>query len=315
MPMPKSEFIWMNGKLVPWDEATIHICSHVIHYGSSVFEGMRVYDTPKGSMAFRLEEHTERLFNSAKIYRMEIPFTKDDINSAILNLVGVNKLKACYVRPVVYRGYESLGVDPTPCPIDVAIAVWPWGKYLGDDALEKGVKVGFSSWNRMAPNTLPAMAKCGANYMNSQLIKQEALTHGYVEGIALDVFGHVSEGSGENIFLVRNGALVTPTFTASILPGITRRTVMRLAQEMGIKVIEQNVPREAVYLADEVFFTGSAAEITPIAYVDGVKIGEGSAGPITKKLQKAFFDVIDGNTEDKHGWLTKIPTPQEVAAK
>jgi branched-chain amino acid aminotransferase len=315
MPIPKSEFIWMNGKLVPWDDAKIHICSHVIHYGSSVFEGMRVYDTPGGSMAFRLHEHTERLFNSAKIYRMEIPFTQDEINDAILHLVGINKLKACYVRPVVYRGYDSLGVDPTSCPVDVAIAVWPWGKYLGDDALEKGVKVGFSSWNRMAPNTLPAMAKCGANYMNSQLIKQEALTHGYVEGIALDVFGHVSEGSGENIFLVRRGALVTPTFTASILPGITRRTVMRLATEMGIKVIEQNVPREAVYLADEVFFTGSAAEITPIAYVDGVKIGEGHAGPVTKKLQKAFFDVIEGRTEDKHGWLTKIPVPQEVPAK
>lgn len=305
--MTPVDYIWMNGKLVKWDQAKIHICSHVIHYGSAVFEGMRVYKTPKGPAAFRLEDHTDRLFNSAKIYRMNIPFSKDDINQAILQLVGVNKLAECYVRPIVYRGYGALGVDPSRCPIDVAIAVWPWGKYLGEGALENGVSVCFSSWNRIAPNTMPAMAKSSANYMNSQLIKLEALSHGYHEGIALDVYGHVSEGSGENVFLVRKGALITPTFSASILPGITRSSVIRLAQSLGIKVIEQNVPRESLYLADEVFFTGSAAEITPISKIDDLVIGDGKRGPITKMLQDEFFGLIRGEREDANGWLTPVP--------
>ena len=305
--MTPTDFIWMNGKLVKWDEATVHVCSHVIHYGSSVFEGMRVYETPDGPAAFRLREHSQRLLNSAKIYRMEVPYTAEQLDQAILDTVGANNLNACYVRPVVYRGYKSLGVDPGQCPVDVAIAVWPWGQYLGEDALKNGVSVCVSSWNRLAPNTMPSMAKAGANYMNSQLIKMEAISHGYVEGIALDTSGHVSEGSGENIFLVRNGALVTPTFAASILPGITRRSVIKLAMDMGIKVIEQNVPREALYLADEVFFTGSAAEITPISYIDNIKVGEGKAGPLTLKLQQAFFDIIEGRAEDKYNWLTPIP--------
>lgn len=312
MSLTPTEYIWMDGKLTKWEEARIHVLSHVVHYGSSVFEGLRVYKTANGPAAFRLAEHTERLYNSARIYRMEIPFTPEEINEAILNLVAVNKMDECYVRPIAYRGYGDLGVDPRGAPVSVTIAVWPWGKYLGEEALTKGVDVGFSSWNRMAPNTLPAMAKCGANYMNSQLIKLEAIAHGYVEGIALDVTGHVSEGSGENVFLVRRGALVTPTFTASILPGITRRSVIRLAEDMGIKVIEQNVPREALYLADEVFFTGSAAEITPIRAIDGITIGCGSCGPMTAKLQKAFFDIIKGKAEDKYGWLTKVPQPNEV---
>jgi branched-chain amino acid aminotransferase len=311
--MTPTEYIWMNGKLVKWEEATIHICSHVIHYGSSVFEGMRVYKTAKGSAAFRLRDHSQRLFNSAKIYRMKIPFTVDQIDEAILNTIGANGLEECYVRPVVYRGFGTLGVDPSNCPVDVAIATWPWGKYLGEDAMENGVSVCFSSWNRIAPNTMPAMAKAGANYMNSQLIKMEAISHGYVEGIALDVSGNVSEGSAENIFLVRRGTLITPTFSASILPGITRSSVIRLAEDMGIKVIEQNVPREALYLADEVFFTGSAAEITPISRIDNIVIGEGKAGPITKKLQAAFFDVVGGRTKDKYGWLTPVPKYKEVA--
>lgn len=311
--MTPTEYIWMNGKLVKWDDAKIHICSHVIHYGSSVFEGMRIYKTAKGPVAFRLRDHSERLLNSAKIYRMEIPYTADELDEAMLNTVGANGLEECYVRPVAYRGYGTLGVDPSNCPVDVAIATWPWGKYLGDEALEKGVSVCFSSWNRIAPNTMPAMAKAGANYMNSQLIKMEAISHGYAEGIALDVSGNVSEGSGENIFLVRKGVLITPTFAASILPGITRSSVIRLAEDMGIKVIEQNVPREALYLADEVFFTGSAAEITPISRIDNIVIGEGKAGPITKKLQTAFFDVISGRTKDKYGWLTLVPEYKEVA--
>jgi branched-chain amino acid aminotransferase len=311
--MTPTEYIWMNGKLVKWEEATIHICSHVIHYGSSVFEGMRVYKTAKGSAAFRLRDHSQRLFNSAKIYRMKIPFTVDQIDEAILNTIGANGLEECYVRPVVYRGFGTLGVDPSNCPVDVAIATWPWGKYLGEDAMENGVSVCFSSWNRIAPNTMPAMAKAGANYMNSQLIKMEAISHGYAEGIALDVSGNVSEGSAENIFLVRRGVLITPTFSASILPGITRSSVIRLAEDMGIKVIEQNVPREALYLADEVFFTGSAAEITPISEIDNIVIGEGKAGPMTKKLQTAFFDVVSGRAEDKYGWLTPVPEYKEVA--
>ncbi len=305
--MQTTEFIWMNGKLNKWEDAKIHVLSHVVHYGSSVFEGLRVYKTANGPAAFRLQDHTDRLFNSAKLYRMKIPFTKDEINEACLNLVGAKGLDECYIRPIVYRGYSSLGVDPTDCPIDVAIAVWPWGKYLGEGALENGVSAGVSSWNRIAPNTMPAMAKAGANYMNSQLIKMEALAHGYSEGIALDIFGHVSEGSGENIFMVRKGVLVTPTFAASILPGITRNSVIRMAEDMGLKVIERNVPRESLYLADEVFFTGSAAEITPISNIDNIKIGNGKCGPITRQLQDAFFDIVLGKGEDKFNWLTPIP--------
>jgi branched-chain amino acid aminotransferase len=314
MAFNKVEKIWMNGQLINWDDAKIHVLSHVVHYGSSIFEGERCYKTPTGPACFRLREHTNRLFNSAKIYRMDIPFTKDEIDQAILNLIAVNKLDECYIRPVVYRGYENLGVDPRVCPVDVTIAVWPWGKYLGEEAMEQGVSVCVSSWNRNAPNTMPMMAKAGANYMNSQLIKLEAISHGYVEGIALDVYGMVSEGSGENIFLVQRGNLITPSFGSSVLPGITRRTIIHLAKEMGIKVIEEPVPREALYIADEVFFTGSAAEVTPISQIDGIKIGKGRAGDITKTLQKAYFDIVEGRAEDKHGWLTKVPASVEVKA-
>ena len=298
--------IWMNGEMVDWADAKIHVLSHVVHYGSSVFEGGRVYSTDRGPVVFRMRAHVDRLYNSAKIYRMQIPFAKEDIEHAICELVQVNELEAAYVRPVVYRGYTSLGVDPRECPVDVTIAVWRWGKYLGPEALEQGVDVCVSSWHRMAPNTFPAMAKCGANYMNSQLIKLEAISHGYVEGIALDPTGHVSEGSGENIFLVRDGALITPSFGSSILPGITRNCVIRLAEEMGMKVIEENIPREALYLADEVFFTGSAAEITPIRSIDGIPVGEGHRGPVAKKLQEAFFDIVEGRKPDRYGWLTFV---------
>jgi branched-chain amino acid aminotransferase len=306
MPFNKADKIWMNGKLVNWDDAKIHVLSHVVHYGSSVFEGMRCYKTPKGPACFRLQEHTDRLFNSAKIYRMEIPFSRDEINEAILNLIAVNKLDECYIRPIVYRGYDTLGVDPRKCPVDVTLAAWSWGKYLGEDAMDNGVSVCVSSWNRNAPNTMPMMAKAGANYMNSQLIKLEAISHGYVEGIALDTRGMVSEGSGENIFVVQRGALVTPSFCCSILPGITRNTVITLALETGMKVIEQPIPREALYIADEVFFTGSAAEITPISRIDGIVIGSGKAGDYTKKLQKRFFDIVEGRMPDEHHWLTFV---------
>ena len=316
MAFKKVDKIWMNGKFVNWDDAKIHVLSHVVHYGSSVFEGQRCYQTPKGPACFRLAEHTDRLFNSAKIYRMQIPFDKEAINKAILDLIAINKLETCYIRPVVYRGYENLGVDPRTCPVDVTIAVWPWGKYLGEDAMENGVSVCVSSWQRNAPNTMPMMAKAGANYMNSQLIKLEAISHGYVEGIALDVNGMVSEGSGENIFLIRYGrdkaTLITPSFGCSVLPGITRRTVITLAEEIGLKVIEEPVPREALYIADEVFFTGSAAEITPISKIDGIVIGEGRAGKITKQLQKAFFDIVEGRVADRYEWLTYVPAAHTV---
>ena len=305
MAFEKVDKIWMNGQFVNWDDAKIHVLSHVVHYGSSLFEGVRCYNTKKGTAVFRLAEHTKRLFDSCKIYKMKIPYTAEQLNQAQLELIRINKMESCYIRPLVYRGYNALGVDPSSCPVDVAIAVWRWGKYLGADALDKGVDVCVSSWNRMASNTFPAMAKAGANYMNSQLIKLEAIQNGYVEGIALDHNGMVSEGSGENLFAYFEGCLLTPPYNASILPGITRKTVITLAREMGIEVWERNIPREMLYIADEVFLTGSAAEITPIRSIDRITIGEGVAGPITKKLQQAFFDVIE-NGNDKHGWLTFV---------
>ncbi len=306
MGFEKVDKIWMNGKYVNWDDAKIHVLSHVIHYGSGIFEGIRCYNTPKGPAIFRLIEHTVRLFNSCKIYRIDIPFTKEEINQGIIELIKINKLKECYIRPLVYRGYDSLGVDPTGVPIDVCLAVWPWGKYLGPEALEQGVDVGVSSWRRNAPGTMPAMAKATANYMNSQLIRLEARAHGYVEGIALDVYGHVSEGSGENLFIVRKGRLVTPSFGSSILPGITRNTIVRLAKDMGIDVIEEDIPREALYIADEVFFTGSAAEVSPIRSIDGIQVGEGKRGPITRKLQDKFFSIFGEGYDDKYNWLTYV---------
>jgi branched-chain amino acid aminotransferase len=296
----------MNGKLIPWSEANIHIASHVIHYGTSLFEGFRAYDTPKGSAILQLQAHTKRLYNSCKMYRMDIPYTQEEFNSAIINTIKANHLSSCYIRPIVYRGYGSLGVDPFPCPVDCAILVWEWGQYLGDEAVEKGVDVRVSSWSRMAPNTFPALAKSGANYMNSQLIKMEALTEGYVEGIALNVRGHVSEGSGENVFLVNDGTVHTPPLSASILPGITRATVIQLLTDMEIPVVEDTTPREMLYIADEVFFTGSAAEITPIKSIDKITIGSGERGPITKRLQEEFFAYINGEREDKYDWLTYV---------
>lgn len=298
--------IWFNGKFVEWKDATIHILSHVVHYGSSVFEGLRCYNTPKGPTVFRLQDHTRRLFDSAKIYRLDIPFTQEEINQAVLDTLKENNQKEAYIRPIALRGYHSLGVDPRKCPVQIAIATWKWGQYLGDEALEKGVDVRVSSWVRMAPNSFPALAKAGGHYLNSQLIKLEALTDGYVEGIALDVNGYVSEGSGENLFLIYNGRLCTPPLGASVLPGITRASVIKLARDMGIKMVEQLIPREALYIADELFLTGSAAEITPIRSVDRINVGSGKRGPITEMLQKRFFDVINGEIEDRYNWLTYV---------
>src|SRR6185295_12666954 len=298
--------IWMNGKFVEWKDANIHIGSHVIHYGSGVFEGARCYATPKGSACFRLDEHLLRLMNSAKIYRMEYPLDLAGWRSAVLDTIRVNEMRACYIRPLVYRGYDTLGVNPLNNPVDAAIMLWDWGAYLGPEALESGVDVKVSSWSRMAPNTLPAMAKATANYANSALIKMEALADGYAEGIALDVSGNVSEGSGQNIFIVRDGAIYTPPLGSSILGGITRDSVITLARDLGYTVVESILPREALYIADEVFFVGTAAEVTPVRSVDKQKIGAGRRGPITQALQQAFFDVINGEVPDTHGWLTYV---------
>ena len=304
--MEKSAKIWMNGKMVDWDDAQIHILSHVVHYGSSIFEGARCYKTPAGPAIFRLPDHTGRLFNSCRIYRMEIPFSPEQIDEAIIELIRVNELEACYIRPLVYRGYETLGVDPSKCPVDVSIAVWKWGKYLGEESIEKGVDVRVSSWNRMAPNTFPFMAKAGANYMNSQLIKMEALQDGYAEGIALDVFGTISEGSAQNLFVLFQDKLYTPPLSASILPGITRDSVITLAGEMGLNVVEQLIPREMLYVAEELFFTGSAVEVCPIRSVDRIPIGAGERGPVTRELQERFFQIVTGQAEDAYGWLTHV---------
>jgi len=306
--------IWMNGTLVDWKDATIHIASHVVHYGSGVFEGARCYATPKGSACFRLDAHMLRLQQSAKIYRMEYPLDLAGWMKAVVDTIRANQMKSCYIRPLVYRGYESLGVNPVNNPVDAAIMVWDWGAYLGKDAIEEGVDVKISSWTRMAPNTLPAMAKSTANYANSALVKMEALADGYSEGIVLDVAGHVSEGSGQNIFVVRDGALYTPPLGSSILGGITRDTVMTLARGLGFSVTETVMPRESLYIADEVFFVGTAAEVTPIRSIDKITVGSGRRGPLTEAIQRAFFDVVHGETPDTHGWLTYV-YPEETALR
>ena len=305
-PFNENGKIWMNGDLVPWKDANVHIASHVIHYGSSLFEGFRAYENSQGTVIFRLGAHTQRLYNSCKMYRMEIPYSQEEFNLAVIDTVKSNGFKSCYIRPIVYRGYGTLGVDPFPNPVNCAILVWEWGTYLGEAALEEGVNAKVSTWQRMAPNTLPALSKSGANYMNSQLIKMEALVEGYVEGIALNTSGFVSEGSGENIFVVTDGILRTPPISSSILPGITRNSVIQLAREEGIMVVEDNIPREMLYIADEVLFTGSAAEITPIRSIDKITIGSGRRGPITKMLQDAFFSYIKGEREDRFNWLTHV---------
>jgi branched-chain amino acid aminotransferase len=314
MAFPGTGKIWMNGKLVEWKDANIHIASHVIHYGSGVFEGARCYATPRGSACFRLDTHMQRLQHSMKIYRMEYALDLAGWQNAVLETIRANQMKACYIRPIVYRGYGALGVNPLPNPVDAAIMLWDWGTYLGAGALEDGADVKISTWSRMAPNTLPATAKSSANYANSALSKMEALADGYSEAIALDVFGNISEGSGQNIFTVRNGIVYTPTLGSSILGGITRDSVMTLARDQGIPVQEAVIPRETLYTADEVFVVGTAAEITPIKSVDRIAIGSGKRGPITERLQNAFFDVINGRVADVHGWLTYV-YPEEASLR
>lgn len=312
MSFPATGQIWMNGKFVDWKDANIHIASHVVHYGSGVFEGARCYATSRGSACFRLDEHLLRLQRSAKIYRMDYPLDLAGWRDAVLQTIRINAMKECYIRPIIYRGYETLGVNPLGNPVDAAILVWEWGAYLGQGALEGGVDVKVATWARMAPNTMPAMAKATANYANSVLIKMEALADGYAEGIALDVAGHISEGSGQNVFIVRDGTIYTPPLSASILGGITRDTVITLARDLRFTVVETNLPRESLYIADEVFFVGTAAEVTPIRSVDKITVGSGRRGPVTDALQKAFFEVVNAQTPDAHGWLTWV-YPDEVA--
>ena len=315
MPVQKTEKIWRNGKWINWDDAQIHVLSHVVSYGSAVFEGIRCYETTQGPAIFRLREHMQRLINSAKIYRMELPYSLDDFCNTAAEVVRVNKMNSCYVKPIVLRGYGEVGVNPLSSPIDIYMACWHWGAYLGPEALSKGVDVGVSSWTRIAPNTLPAMSKAAANYMNSQLIRMEASFNGYTEGIALDSDGHVSEGSGMNIFLAHDGVLYTPPLSTSILPGITRDAVAKIAEDLNIPCKESVIPREMLYVADEVFFAGTAVEITPIRTVDKIQVGKGVAGPITRRLQEEFFALTSGKKADRHNWLTPVNAPVSAASR
>ncbi len=298
--------IWIDGNMVDWKDANIHVLSHVVHYGTSVFEGIRAYKNEKGVGVFRLKEHVQRLFDSAKIYKIDIPYTQEEIEEAILETVRVNDLDGCYIRPIVFRGYGELGVNPLNCPVNVVIAAWEWGSYLGEEGMANGVDIGVSSWRKPAPDTFPALAKCGANYMNSQLAKLEAIDNGFDEAIMLDYEGHVSEGSGENIFLVEGEKLFTPAMSSSNLKGITRDSIMTIARDLGYEVVEEVISRERLYSANEVFFTGTAAEVTPIRSIDHRTIGIGKRGPISEKIQTAFFDIVEAKVEDKYGWLSYI---------
>jgi branched-chain amino acid aminotransferase len=313
MSFPGTGKVWMNGSLVEWKDASIHVASHVIHYGSGVFEGARCYDTQNGPACFRLDEHVRRLMESARIYRMDPPYDAPTIRQAILDTIVANDYKACYIRPIVYRGYEALGVNPFPCPVDVAIIVWEWTTMFTTESLEQGVDVKVSTWTRIAPNTLPALAKSVSNYANSQLIKMEALVEGYSEAIALDHHGTISEGSGQNLFLVRDGVLYTPPTASSVLGGITRDSVMTIAKDLGFEIREQVLPREMLYLADEAFFAGTAVEVTPIRSVDKIKVGRGSRGPLTEAIQTKFFGIVRGQVPDTHGWLTPLGIPAASA--
>src|SRR5689334_7168134 len=305
-----SDVVWHDGKFIKWDDARVHVMSHVLHYGSSVFEGIRCYSTKRGPAVFRLREHMQRFLNSAKVFRMDHEWSVDDFCDAAVELVRRSGLDQCYIRPILFRSLDeerpAFGVNPFPNPLACYIGAWDWGKYLGDEAIEKGVDVCVSSWNRLSPNSLPAMAKSGANYMNSQLIKMEALLNGFAEGIALDDRGYVSEGSGENIFLVHDGKVITPPLASSILPGITRDSVIELCRQLEIPLVESGIQRAALYVADELFFTGTAAEITPIKSVDRITVGEGRRGPITERIQKLIFEITSGEREAPGDWLTFV---------
>ena len=316
MSFEGGRLIWMNGRMVPWADATVHVMAHALHYGSSVFEGIRVYKTPDGPKVFRLSDHVRRLYDSALIYRMPIPYEFDELVAVCKEVVAANELmNGAYIRPIAFRGLGEVGLAPKPeHPVDVVVAAWEWGAYLGAEGLENGVDVCISSWQRVAPNTVPALAKAGGNYLSSQLISTEAKRLGFTEGIALSTDGTVSEGAGENLFVVRDGVLFTPPSAASILTGITRDSVIRLARGLGMEVREQSIPREMLYLADEMFFTGTAAEVTPIRSVDHIEIGPGRRGPLTEQLQDAFFGLFDGRTKDEFSWMEGIDMPRVAAA-
>ncbi|HHL73629.1 MAG TPA: branched-chain amino acid transaminase [Bacteroidetes bacterium] len=304
----ENSLIWHNGEYKNWRDATLHVMSHVVHYGSSLFEGIRCYNKEStGPVVLCLQEHIRRLYRSAKIYRIEIPFSEAELISASLGVVQKNGLQDAYIRPVVYRGYGSLGVDPGEnTPVEVAVAAWSWGAYLGESALKDGVDACVASWQKLRPNTLPALSKAGGHYLGSQLVKMEARRHGYAEGILLDANGFVSEGSGENLFLILDGRCYTPPVSASILPGITRKCVMTLADELGLSVEETYIPRDMLYIADELFFTGTAAEITPVRSVDRIDVGNGKPGEWTQAIQRRFFDIISGTAGDEYNWLTPV---------
>lgn len=304
--MNKADKIWFDGKFINWDDAQVHILSHVMHYGTAAFEGLRAYKRENGTALFRLRDHYERLFDSAKIYHLTPSYSIEQLMDATQELLKVNNLNESYIRPFIFRGYYNLGVNPLNCPLHVAIAAWEWGKYLGEEGIEKGIRCRVSSWQRVAPNTIPAMAKMAGNYLNSQLMKMEALQDGFDEAIALDSYGYVSEGPGENIFIVRKGTIFTPPTSSSILPGITRHTIFKLARKLGISIKQHVLPRESLYVADEIFFTGTAAEITPVVEVDNIKIADGKRGSITKKLQEEFFGILTGQVVDENDWLTEI---------
>jgi branched-chain amino acid aminotransferase len=306
MPIPKSDFIWFDGRLVPWDDANVHVTTHALHYGSSVFEGIRAYPTPRGPAILGLKPHLQRFFDSAKIMRIHIPFRLEELEQAVIETVRRNRHQGCYIRPLAFRGSETFSLNARVCPTHVVIITFEWGRYLGAEAIEKGVDVMVSSWRRMATDTFAPMAKAGGNYVNSQFIAMEAADNGFVEGIALDVNGFVSEGSGENIFVVYRGEIFTPPVSASALMGITRYYAITLAQEMGYRVREENIPREMLYVADEIFFTGTAAEITPIRSVDRIPVGNGERGPITRRIQEEFFAIVTGEKPDRFGWLTFV---------
>ena len=314
MAFPGTGKIWMNGSFVEWADAKVHIASHVLHYASGVFEGARCYDTKGGPACFRLDAHMRRLMDSARIYRMDVPYTQSALTDAVIELIQVNTFRACYIRPLIYRGYDSLGVHAAACPVDVAILLWEWPAYFTKEATEEGIDVKISTWARNAPNTTPAMAKSVANYANAQLIKMEAVADGYAEGIALDTAGNLSEGSGQNVFVVRDGGIHTPPIGNSVLAGITRDSVITLARDLGFELREQTLPREMLYLADEVFFVGTAVEVTPIRSVDRIPIGRGRRGPITEALQQRFFQVVRGEAPDTHGWLHYVHAPAATAS-
>ncbi len=306
MPIPKSEWIWFNGEFVRWDEAQVHVAVHALHYGSSVFEGIRAYETPQGPAILGLDAHVRRLFDSGRLTRLQIPYSLDQIRTAIIETVRRNRHKSCYIRPLVFRGFDSLGLDGRSCPSETVIITFEWGRYLGADAIEKGVDVMVSSWRRVNSNVSPAFSKTGGNYVNSQFITMEAKDNGFAEGIALDAQGFVSEGSGENIFVIHRGVVYTPSFSSSVLMGITREYVITLAKDLGYEVRETTIPRDMLYVADEIFLTGTAVEVSPVRSVDRVQIGDGTRGPITQKLQEAFFAIVGGQAPDRHGWLTIV---------